>query len=839
MAQAEVPFNPIPTVSPTGDGTDVRSTVGAFGGAAAMGLGNIGDSLIKAGDEIQRTKLARASLIGDLTANDASTGFMQSVTKAYGEYSALEGPAAVGGLNKFKTTLDDLYKKSIAALPNLATKARASTSFKYIADTYYRYAQSYSTAQLKDWQTASHTARAEELGNQAILGINNPDVMATALNASDHEVEKLWESKGWDQDTINNEVKKNRGKNIQNVVISMLDGGDVRGATAMFHLHQDEIDSGSTISILNKLRPQLLAQRAAEGVNTIIGKGIIAPNILRAQIHQESGGDISAISPKGALGAMQLMPETARMVADEMGLPFDKQRLLTDKAYNMALGTHYMEGLLKQFHGNYAMALAGYNAGPGRVGEWVRRFGDPSKGEISEQAWIDSIPFDETKNYVNAIMAGAGGAPDAPMGSDQLPDRSQALQDVFAMTEDNPALRTAMVGQLNQQYTLATAIRADQTAQAKAVQDAQKAASDAAQNEVISDALSPAPKITVQAVANDPRYAGDPAGRLRMVNWLEARSKPGPASEVSRTTLASLLTRLRAPDGDPTKIVDMAAAMEAQNQGKLSNADFNAFHTEFQAMRTPDGKELGETKGEFFKRYDAMIMKTDPTKGLADPLSPGRAFEFHQMVDAKVAAYKKAGKDWQSLFDPSSSEFLGSAKVLDHFMPSMDQLMREQQDRQRNDQAVQAAKLRAENAIIEQEPFLPTAPTINEKGLVSQPSIKEDKAGYVAPGDVVPAPAPEAALTRGLSDDNINTMTEKYNQMLVKGGGDPAIIRELTDQYRASLKKTPVITVPVMRPGEAPGDYLRRTGASGMLMPHEFRGLDLGSKLTMLEKLIG
>jgi soluble lytic murein transglycosylase len=131
-------------------------------------------------------------------------------------------------------------------------------------------------------------------------------------------------------------------------------------------------------------------------------------------IEQESGGQLAAVSPKGARGLMQLMPDTARDMAGELGLPFDEQRLLSDGDYNKRLGSAYLGKMLQRYDGHQALALAAYNAGPGRVDEWLERHGDPRQGSISSGQWIERIPFQETRDYTRNILGKLAAADVAP-----------------------------------------------------------------------------------------------------------------------------------------------------------------------------------------------------------------------------------------------------------------------------------------------------------------------------------------------------------------------------------------------------------------------------------------
>jgi len=91
-----------------------------------------------------------------------------------------------------------------------------------------------------------------------------------------------------------------------------------------------------------------------------------------------------------------------------MQLPFSADRLTADGIYNVLLGRAYLETLIEDFGGSYALAIASYNAGPSRVRQWIRDYGDPRGGSIDMVDWIEMIPFRETRNYVQRIMEGVG-----------------------------------------------------------------------------------------------------------------------------------------------------------------------------------------------------------------------------------------------------------------------------------------------------------------------------------------------------------------------------------------------------------------------------------------------
>jgi len=132
--------------------------------------------------------------------------------------------------------------------------------------------------------------------------------------------------------------------------------------------------------------------------------GPVEPAATLGLIRQESSFDVSVVSPAGARGLMQLMPATAASVARRLNEPISVPALTVDAGYNMRLGTAYLQGLLEQFGGALPLAAAGYNAGPSRVQDWVSGYGDPLSGHVGMIDWIELIPFNETRNYVQRVI---------------------------------------------------------------------------------------------------------------------------------------------------------------------------------------------------------------------------------------------------------------------------------------------------------------------------------------------------------------------------------------------------------------------------------------------------
>jgi soluble lytic murein transglycosylase len=126
--------------------------------------------------------------------------------------------------------------------------------------------------------------------------------------------------------------------------------------------------------------------------------------LVLAMTRQESAFDREAVSSAGARGLMQLMPATAKHMARLASVPYSPERLTGDPSYNLTLGRQYLDGLLDSFNGSYILAVAAYNAGPARVRQWLRDYGDPRADGIDAVDWVESIPFGETRNYVQRVL---------------------------------------------------------------------------------------------------------------------------------------------------------------------------------------------------------------------------------------------------------------------------------------------------------------------------------------------------------------------------------------------------------------------------------------------------
>ena len=125
----------------------------------------------------------------------------------------------------------------------------------------------------------------------------------------------------------------------------------------------------------------------------------VDPLLVLAIMRQESFFEPNSLSPAGAIGLLQLMPETAKKIFKENGQDFSEKNQLYKTDINILTGVKYISKLLKKYDNNLVYAIAAYNAGEHKIKEWQSRFSDADLDEF-----VESIPYPETKNYIKKVI---------------------------------------------------------------------------------------------------------------------------------------------------------------------------------------------------------------------------------------------------------------------------------------------------------------------------------------------------------------------------------------------------------------------------------------------------
>jgi soluble lytic murein transglycosylase len=135
---------------------------------------------------------------------------------------------------------------------------------------------------------------------------------------------------------------------------------------------------------------------------------MVGPNVDKSVVfaiaRQESAFNPRAVSSANALGLMQVLPGTGKQIAKKFGFAFDRNKMLSDPSYNAQMGAAELGDVLESYRGSYILSFVAYNAGRGRVKQWIERFGDPRDPNVDPIDWVERIPFSETRNYVQRVL---------------------------------------------------------------------------------------------------------------------------------------------------------------------------------------------------------------------------------------------------------------------------------------------------------------------------------------------------------------------------------------------------------------------------------------------------
>lgn len=125
----------------------------------------------------------------------------------------------------------------------------------------------------------------------------------------------------------------------------------------------------------------------------------VDPYLILAVIRSESGFKMDRVSKKGAVGLMQIMPDTADWIVNQAGFLPKNEEYLYDPVMNIHIGTWYLNFLLNRYEGDLVKVIAAYNAGPGKVNGWL-----VNAQWSGQRETIEDIPFGETRLYVQRVL---------------------------------------------------------------------------------------------------------------------------------------------------------------------------------------------------------------------------------------------------------------------------------------------------------------------------------------------------------------------------------------------------------------------------------------------------
>ncbi|WGM47647.1 hypothetical protein KOAAANKH_02529 [Brevundimonas sp. NIBR10] len=266
---------------------------------------------------------------------------------------------------------------------------------------------------------ASSSAR-DALNQEVGLANQRRNAAEAERNAAEREMDRQVE------EDVGRMQLTGQGSGLTEDMVRAVSGN--AGVAAWYKKRADALEFHQLVGDLSNLGPEEAAARIAERTAQrttlanmpIVGDDADLNTVAAAVMQVESGGrnglmsaDPDGAGPAGggAMGVMQVIPETARRIAGSLGLAFDANRLRNDPAYNQQIGKAYLKELLDRYNGDTFLAVTAYHAGEGNVDGWLRSVGDPRSGGITREAWlagVESRGNPRSAEYPRKVLAALG-----------------------------------------------------------------------------------------------------------------------------------------------------------------------------------------------------------------------------------------------------------------------------------------------------------------------------------------------------------------------------------------------------------------------------------------------
>ncbi len=258
-------------------------------------------------------------------------------------------------------------------------------------------------------------------GLLAVADLNKGEVSFESLNVKDNQKQSLWltpqEKTAWDRlqillaagwfEEASAELEQipapENPEGIAMLARYYAAAFNYPKAIRMLNSAWDEDDKLRTLPLIQVAYPREFSGHIEEQANA----RKVDPNFVLSLIRQESSFNVFAISRSNAMGLMQMIPPTAREIAQDLKIKnFNLEKAMFDPPTNIRMGTYYFSRMISRFDGNIPFALAAYNAGPTRLNRWAQSAGfSPQPTSSPEyEVWIDLLPWNETRFYVKAIL---------------------------------------------------------------------------------------------------------------------------------------------------------------------------------------------------------------------------------------------------------------------------------------------------------------------------------------------------------------------------------------------------------------------------------------------------
>jgi soluble lytic murein transglycosylase-like protein len=373
---------------------------------------NLGDTMMQIAADFQKQVAHETEKLDTAGAEEAFNKYRETQAQlTFGEqgYTRQRGGDAIGAqfIDRYMGRLKDSARQIESTLPNDRQRdifqRRAGLTDAQFASSLLQH--SGREADARSAQVFQGVVDVET--TNAALNWSDPPALGTGRARMDYAIGKEAERRGLPADAAFALSTEKLQRFHENVVTGALAAGNLDYAKSYIDRNRREISAGDLLKyrdLVNKDAELGQAMGAADAAVREAAPQLAPTDRTRLSSlveRTESGGNAAAVSPKGALGMMQVMPATAREVHDRLypGQPFDVKRLTSsapaDVAYNRALGNAYLDEQLRKYSGDPALALAAYNAGPGAVDAAVKK--SRAGADLPAAGLIDRGNIDLTK----------------------------------------------------------------------------------------------------------------------------------------------------------------------------------------------------------------------------------------------------------------------------------------------------------------------------------------------------------------------------------------------------------------------------------------------------------
>lgn len=437
----------------------------------------------------------------------------------------------------------------------------------------------------------------------------------------------------------------------QNKIQQFMDKGDAQGAQDWMNKHYNILNP--TPEQAGQVNSAVTIPRAKEFTDKIVnGVSIANSNALtearrqfesaNRQLDKDGNPVLGRVLKDGqqAVGISQILPSTAREVANKMGIPFDMEKLKYDKEYNQLLGDAYQNEMIARYHGNQTLAMAAYNAGPNNVDKWIRANGNPDLGEITDHDFIAKIPFEETRNYVTQINAKVPPIPGVPQNNNEA-ERNQAWLSIADQIPESvaPLVKTGIQ------------TRIEDGKQQIIVQQ-----TNAAQNliqPVLNGKLTDPAQLSSNNDIQTSWAIANPDLQKAVLAGMGDRNKD---TKEYGDKFWDLYQSVHAKPGDPKRISDPTQLYKYGAGNGLTLAGIDRLTKEIEGGGTIEGRNEGPLK--------STLLKSAETKFVLIPSDEEGKQKFGAFQAWFLPAYDKeraSGKSSEQLLNPDSPDYMGKA----------------------------------------------------------------------------------------------------------------------------------------------------------------------------------